>query len=299
VEAFARRAWAVATNVGPEGATDGLALIDALLENLGDRAKFARALLHMNLGSVELAKGDRAAAREVFERARTEAAAVGGSGAIELTAVYGNLLLVVDDPVRRDQIATEFVEIRTRQLGALHPITLTARALVANMIDNPDELRTKLGAACGELAKHYPSYGSKIAQYCYEVVWHAFLAGDREGARAAAKLVEASAPSVPEGEKHVLTFARIILQFDIDADAAFSALAAYQADEAKAPPAWWHDLYLADAAAVEAVARRQAGDRDGSLRAFATADLYYAKTTNTLPPSIKKRRATAVEAARK
>ena len=297
IEAFARQMWAVSTTRGPADAADGLPLVEAILERLGDRSKFPRALLHMNLGSVALARGDRAGAREVLERARTEAAAVGGAGAMELTGILTNLMLVVDDPVHRERIAAELVASRTRLLGPLHPQTLASRVLAARMIEDPASARTRLWEACVELADHYPKLGADVGDCAYEVAWLAVMSGDRDAARPAATLAIASAEA--GGEPVLVASARAYQQFvDGDRDGAIRALAAIQAAEAQQPPAWWHDFYLADAAASEAIVRHAGGDRAGAARALATAEAHYAKIGDALPLPMRARRTALVNAAR-
>ena len=297
IEAFARQAFAVATTTGPDKATDGLPLVEAILERLGERTRFPRALLHMNLGSVALTRGDRAGARQVLERARTEAVAVDGAGAMELTGILASLLLVVDDPERREGIAAELVTSRTRLLGPLHPQTLGSRVLAARMIEDPVVARTKLWEACLELAHHYPKLGSIVGDCAYEVAWLAIMAGDRDAARPAATLALTAADV--GGEPALMAAARAYLQLvDGDRDGAIRALAAIQASEAQAPAAWWHDFYIADAAAGEAIARHASGDRAGAARALETAEARFAKIGEALPAPTKLRRAAVMTASR-
>ncbi len=300
IETFARQVWALATTAGPDNATDGLPLIEAIVERTGERAKFPRALLHMNLSSVALARGDRTAAREVLERARVEAAAITGAGSIELTAVLSSLMLVVDDPAHREAIAAELVASRVRLLGPLHPQTLTARVLAANMVVDPATARTKLWTACLELSRYYPTLGSAISECAIEVAWLAIMAGDQAAARPAAQL--AVAAEANGAQPVFVATARAFVQFvDGDRHGAVRTLAAIQADEAKqakTEPVWWHDFYIADAAAAEAMAHHAAGDRANATRALATAETHYAKLGDALPAPIKARRVAMIRTAR-
>lgn len=283
IEAFARQAWATATARDPARATDGLPLIEALLEREGDRAKFARALLYMNIGSVAQARGDRAAAREALERARVEATQVGGAGAIELTAIFAGLAAVVDDPERRNTLAAELVAIRTRLLGPLHPLTLRAKVLAANMLVDPAEARARLWPACKELATHYPELGAVIGECASEIGLLALAANDPALVRSAAQLaIDAGAHGA---EPTLVAAMRAYLSFvDGDREGAIRALAALQAEQAKQTE-WWHILYGADAAAAESIMR----GGDVATRMKATAG--YAKIADALPAPIRARRA--------
>jgi eukaryotic-like serine/threonine-protein kinase len=297
IEAFARHAWVVATSRGPEHATDGLELVDAMLERLGDRARFARALLHLNLGSVALARGDRAAAQAVLEQARGESSGLAGDGAIELTAVLANLLTVVDDPARRAGLADELVATRTRLVGPNHPMTLSGRTLAASLLEDPGRARAALEAACTNLAHYHPSLGAKIGECGYDAAWLAIMAGDRDAARASAQLVVAA--SGTGAQPVYVAAARAALQLaDGDFAGAAGALVAIQHREAAEPETWWHQLYLADAAAVEAVARHQGGDREAASRALATAERTYAAIAGALPRPVRVRRAAVVQGVR-
>jgi hypothetical protein len=288
VEAFARRAYAVATTRGPERATDGLELVEAILERLGDRAGFARALLHLNLGSVAMARGDRAAAGAVLEQARGEAAAITGDGAFELTTVLSNLLTVVDDPDQRARIGSELVAHRTRLVGPHHPMTLNARKLIASLVEDPVRAQRELMTVCAELLHYHPDLGVGNRECGYDALWLAIMAGDRDATRAAAQLVltaSADARSI-----YVATAHAALQLTGGDVAAAASAFVAIQRSEAAEPDAWWHRLHIADAAAGEAIARHELGDRRAASRALATAEAIDAAIAGALPGPVRARR---------
>ena len=75
-----------------------------IIEPLATRSEpFARALLANNLGSVALARGDRATARDKFATAFTAARGVTGAHAIELANIHVNMAIVATDPSARDE----------------------------------------------------------------------------------------------------------------------------------------------------------------------------------------------------
>jgi tetratricopeptide (TPR) repeat protein/predicted Ser/Thr protein kinase len=127
IEAWARRAWVEGTSPEPEGALAGLDVIDALASRTS--SAFARALLHDNVGSVELGRGHRAAARAMFERALDDAKTVTGAGAIELVGIRSNTAVVTDDPQRRDELFTGAHAELARLLGDNHPDTLAVQSI--------------------------------------------------------------------------------------------------------------------------------------------------------------------------
>lgn len=72
VEAWARRAWLEGTrDVATEHALDGMEVMIALAQR--STAAFPRALLYNNIGSIELGRSHREAAKAAFERAVVEA----------------------------------------------------------------------------------------------------------------------------------------------------------------------------------------------------------------------------------
>jgi tetratricopeptide (TPR) repeat protein len=130
VEAWARRAWAQGTDAKAErtGALGGLELVEALAARTPS-ARFARALLHNNVGGVDLAEDRRDRARAAFELAVSDSRGLTGPGTVELIAARSNLALVTDDPARSDALFADAVAELTRLLGADHPDTLRIRAL--------------------------------------------------------------------------------------------------------------------------------------------------------------------------
>jgi tetratricopeptide (TPR) repeat protein len=130
VEAWARRAFASGTGGRPEAALDGFEVIDGLAARVP--SPFARALLHNNVGNVELGRGHRTEARALFERALTEARRVSGPGAIELVAIRSNTALAIDDPERRDRLFAEAHDELARLLGEDHPDALVVQFIRAN-----------------------------------------------------------------------------------------------------------------------------------------------------------------------
>ena len=116
---------------------------------------FPRALLDNNVGTVLLARGDRAGARLVFERSIDDARTVGGPGALELLATRLNLSLVDDDPGHREQILSDADAAYTRMLGVRHPDTITSIVFHAtiSVIEYP-KARAMLADACPTLAEY-------------------------------------------------------------------------------------------------------------------------------------------------
>ena len=126
IEAWARRAWAETDD--PAAALSGLDVIEPLAARTAS-ADFERALLHNNVGSVELARDHRARARELFERAVAEARRVTGPGALELVAAQINAALATDDRARADQLIAGAAAELADRLGPDHPDALQARRL--------------------------------------------------------------------------------------------------------------------------------------------------------------------------
>jgi eukaryotic-like serine/threonine-protein kinase len=129
VEAWARRAWLEGTT-GSAVALDGLEVVEAIARR-AQSARFARALLYNNVGSVELAYDRQAQARSWFERAVAESRRVIGPGAIELITARNNLALVTKDRLTQDAQLAEIASDLVRLLGPDHPQVLWAQIMRA------------------------------------------------------------------------------------------------------------------------------------------------------------------------
>ncbi len=245
IEAYARAAYALATTSDRSAATEGLPLIEAITRNTGDRAAFARALLHHNLGGVALARGDRLAARRAFEQARQEARGLQSSAAVELTAVLMNLMIVVDDPAERDRIGAELVAQRNTTLGPNHPLTLKAEIIRASLGSDPRRVGPALTPACTAMANLHPEERASIRECTYELAWRALVDGDLATAAAmAARVIAAEDPE--SSDSRVIRARAFALLAHGDAKAAELALSAIPPLQPEAP--WWQQLTSIDVA---------------------------------------------------
>jgi tetratricopeptide (TPR) repeat protein/predicted Ser/Thr protein kinase len=152
IEAWARRAWVEGTGGHPEAALAGLDVIDALATRTS--SAFARALLHNNVGSVELGRGHRAAARALFERALDDAKPVTGAGAVELVMIRTNTAIASDDPQRRDELLADAHAELARLLGDNHPDTLVVQWIRATTIASFTRAAELLAAVCRNRERH-------------------------------------------------------------------------------------------------------------------------------------------------
>jgi eukaryotic-like serine/threonine-protein kinase len=179
VEAYARRAWvdAIEEETDFARATAGLPLVEAIASRLQPPARFARALLYNNLGSIELARDRPAAARVAFERALGEAREVTGPGSIELIRVRWNLALVVE-PARRQALLAEATREFTRALGDDHPLTLDVRITTALWATDPREARSLLEPTCATYTRLHPTYVDQFDACWFELGWLAEERGD-------------------------------------------------------------------------------------------------------------------------
>jgi tetratricopeptide (TPR) repeat protein len=206
VEAWARRAWSAwieGRRGDPVAALAGLDVMDALAART-PTARFARALLHNNAGSLALARGRRDEARAALERAQRAAVGVTGPGAVELVAIRRNLALVIDDPVARDRVAAAAELDLARLLGADHPDTLLTRYLRAGAsVVRAEAARAMLEATCERFALHERL--EPLRAPCeVELADLRDLLGDRAGAAAAyARAMRAPDPETLEAAGHV------------------------------------------------------------------------------------------------
>jgi tetratricopeptide (TPR) repeat protein len=298
VEAYARAAWAYGTTEDPTKATDGLALIEAITERIGARAPFPRALLHNNLGGLALSRGDRVPARLAFERAHREAAGLGGSAAIELTASLANLQLVLDDPAARAVAGQELIVLRERLLGTQHPLTITAKITAAEMLDDPARVRTELTPPCLELHELHPEQRQRVGDCAFELTWLAAVDGDEAAARAMVARAIAVAPSDSSGDARALLAHAYGLLLAHDVAAARDELRRLRpavTEESR----WWDVLYAFDAAIAAALASEAAGQRAAMVSELDRAAPLLARMAPAMPPAPLHRRQRALETLRR
>lgn len=293
IESYARHAWVVSTTSAAATATDGVALVEAIATRSGERYRFPRALLELDLGGVAMAHGDRAAARTRFERARGAAAGV-TDGATELTTVDFNLLLVIDEPAERARIGAALVATRTRLLGASHPLVLRSRKLVANLEGDARVASPALASACRDLAHFHPALATEIADCAYDLLWLAIETSDVALGREACALVLDAASHGDEAQPAAI--ARAYLKaLDGDFAAATTALAIPSLVAGAAAP-WWEQLYAIDALSIRLLVERDKPLADDAR--FADVARRYVGLGTSLPPSIRARRLAAAAALR-
>jgi eukaryotic-like serine/threonine-protein kinase len=153
IEAWARRAWLDGIDNKPD-ALGGFEVVDAIARRTS-AAKFARALLLNNVGSIEFERGRRDEARAAFGRALEVAREVTGPGAVELVAVRRNLARATADPEQRGKLLGDAHAELTRLLGPTHPDTLNSQFIHAatGVLRLPDAAAA-LATTCDRFALH-------------------------------------------------------------------------------------------------------------------------------------------------
>ncbi|HVV86042.1 MAG TPA: hypothetical protein VHE35_23440, partial [Kofleriaceae bacterium] len=290
LEAFARRVFAAGTSVyltAPPDLHAALELIEPMGEHLGDRVAFARALLASNLGSVALARGDRAAALAEFERAHALASTVTGAGGLELTVVDEGLLHVSGDDGERAAIGRELVDTLTRRLGADHPRTLRARITVASIADTSAGALDELDRACGRLVLLYPDLTRPIGDCGYAVLWNAIVRGDTGRAALADTILalgeEATTPAAQDLSRGYRALA--------GGDRAQAVRILEDVGNRDAGE-WWNRLYFADGQAAAAVVLARDGQAGRARHDAALAASIYDAIAASVPgPLLARRRA--------
>ncbi|MBK9034835.1 MAG: serine/threonine protein kinase [Myxococcales bacterium] len=296
IEAYARAAYAIATTAGPARATDGLPLIEAITRRLDDRAAFPRALLHHNVGTVELARGDRAAARAAFERARADSAGLTGSAAIEMSVGLMSLLVITDDEAAQAQLGRALVETRSRLLGANHPSTLDARAVVGELIADPDAAWTALAPVCDALVALHPHLGGSIGECDHELLIIAAGRFDVAAVNRLARQVEAASAHGAD-DQHVATARAYALAGDGPDARGLAAFVAARPEITPTSP-WWIVLYAADLDLGGAFAALRADQPERARRLIDAASALLDRLTASAPRPIIARRRWALAALR-
>jgi eukaryotic-like serine/threonine-protein kinase len=187
VEAFARLAWVRSkrANVDPERALEGLEQVDALADGLPVPARFGQALLHNNVGGIQLAAGHLDRARAQYQRSIELAASVTGPGAVELSAALQGLALTTEEPARRRELFAQRLAILRERLGEDHPLTLTTEIASALTTEDEEAARRGLRPPCQRLAQLHPTHGWPISECNFELGWLELARGDLAAARGA------------------------------------------------------------------------------------------------------------------
>ena len=298
IEAYARAAYAHATRAdakttykNPADATRGLPLVEAMTRHQGDRPSLPRALLNNNVGSVELARGDRAAARARFERAHADARALTGAAALELTAVLENLMLAADDPASLLALGGELVATRTRLLGAEHPLTLEASLFRAGLIADLEEGRAAMTPPCLRLAELHPSQRQTIRECAFDVAWRAAVAGDL--ATTAAMASRVLAVSV-DGDVDSRIVRAQVLRALATGDLGDARARAATIKRVTPPAPWWQRLVNVD---VDVITALLAPDRAAATAALDRATATLAALPD-VSPTMRQHRLTAIATIR-
>ena len=271
IEAYARAAYAIATEGDPAAATEGLPLVEAITARLGERAAFPRALLHHNVGTVELARGDRPRARALFEQARDESRGLTAAAAIEMTVVLQSMMIAEDDDAARLRLGDELVALRTRLLGANHPLTLDAGLVRGSLLADRELGRRALTGPCLAYAELHPSQHTTIRQCGFEIVWRAAVAGDRATTVEIARHVLAAVDAARPEHDRVLDATRAFLALaNGEADRAAALFAAVPTTGADGP--WWKRTVDVKIALGLALAELERGRRPAALAVLAGAE---------------------------
>ena len=287
IEAYARTAYALATTSDRLAATEGLPLIEAIVRRSGERAAFARALLHHNIGGVLLARGERAAARTAFEQARGEARGLRGSAASELATILVSLMIVVDDPAARDRLGADLVAQQTAMLGPNHPQTLQAEIIRASLGGAPGLVAAALTPPCNAMATLHPERRATIRECAYDLTWRALVTGDLATTAAmAARVTGAEDPA--SSDTRVARARAFALLAHGDPAGALKALDAIPELAPGAP--WWRRLVSVDVALGRALAHAAQGAGAASARELDQAERICVELEKAAPIEIADRR---------
>jgi eukaryotic-like serine/threonine-protein kinase len=272
VEAFARAMWVKSIAAGDPGkAMAGLEVVAALAERLGPAHRFARALLHNNAGTVELAAGRPDRARAELEKALALAKEVHGPGEVELAVVRGNLAMVARDDAERAALLAEGVAIRRDRLGDDHPLTLQTRIGAAFTLPDPAQALAALRVPCARLGEVHPTLAGRFAECASELAWLELAYGTRAAARTLFAAVAAVADTEADPQRIALARGYLAL-LDGEVVAARRILDGLpSAPPLGADAQWWQRLGAAEIDIARTSAALAAGDAAAARAALARA----------------------------
>jgi eukaryotic-like serine/threonine-protein kinase len=246
IEAFARRVFA---ETKPHPDLGGIEAMEGIAKRLPSTSRGARALLSTAIGTAEMARGNRGAARVAFARAHAERTEVTGTMATEAAQFAYNLGITLDDPHDRDALFAETIANLTELVGGSHPMTLKMRCYTGFRIEDVAAGEAALASATTELVNLHPERRALITKCGFELAWLVLERGDaHEARRWFQTVVEGDIPDGDEDASRNVALARAhVLRIDgklNDANVAFAKIRA-GLDDTNDP--WWKQLPLAEA----------------------------------------------------
>jgi hypothetical protein len=275
VEAYAREVFTAGRMPAdklPAEARDvagAVPVVEIIAQRAGSPASFARTLFFNNVGTWRLGAGDPVGARAWFRKARDEIRA--GASGVELWVALGNLAMVVDSRVEREQLFADERAGLEQALGPTHAFTLQARLRASAYFENPVTAARALDEVCAALATWYPHQRDRIVKCRYELGWLADERGDRAAAQAAYEPVAAAAIEQEAIEQPVLV-ARAQMAMLRDKPAEADRLALDMIAAANKKVGWFERFPAAvDAWLIAANARIALGKPDAAIAALREA----------------------------
>jgi len=157
------------------------------------------------------------------------------------------------------------------------------------MLPDPVRARSEIEVGCVALARFHPSMGGLISDCAIELAMLATVAGDKEAALSAARLVAAAADHGGGSEQVALAVGyRQLAEGDTRAAAATFAAAANPADETST---WWWRKYMATEVMLgNALTQIAADDKAGAKKTLEKLMALHDQLASAIPQPIYTRR---------
>jgi hypothetical protein len=175
--------YARATAGQSAAAVEDLPLAEALVARVPNSGRLRGLLLH-NTAAVALAGGESERARELFGEALRVKQEVLDPDDLEIAYTLTSLALLTDDADERGQSLLRSIAIFERQLGPVHPDTITARIITGGYTVDPGAALTIIAPACDALARLAPDEVLQRARCLAHVSHHHGESGDTAEANA-------------------------------------------------------------------------------------------------------------------
>ncbi len=272
VEALARLIYAEAVTDTADAAADSYLSIGRALIDQVPAPAFVHALLLNNGAGLHVTRGEREAARELFQQALAARARGPEGDHPELWIIELNLALITDDPAERDAMLDRAHARQTQRVSDEHPLALRLRLFQGALNLDLHAARATLEPVCSAYQRFHPEILDEHTNCRWEL---AMIEADLGRLSAAADQLSHVSETLTAADQHPTWRRRAEGYAMLFSGRYQAARAEFQAalEESPAAPdeSWWQAEIHGELALGLGLAAHASGDREAAVRALELA----------------------------